>query len=76
MRSAYGNPRPYSSLALERHALEGRLKVARFIAKQYEISRDNRRFARWSATVDELLDHLAEVDARALSASISEEHDA
>jgi hypothetical protein len=76
MRSAYGNPRPYPSLTLERHELEGRIRVARFIAKQYETSGDSQRLTRWNTTIDELLDHLAEVDARALSAAISEEHGA
>ena len=67
--SAYGNPQPVADVELERFVIEGRLKVARGIA------RDDPRLAtrrRWAETVDELLDHLAEVDARAASRAMDE----
>jgi hypothetical protein len=66
----YGNPRPYASPELERSALTGRLRVARGIAARYARSGQTERFTRWSLTVDELLEHLLEVDTRAASASM------
>lgn len=68
--SAYGNPQPYANLELERDALLGRIKVARSIATTH--SRAKTR-ASWKAVLDELLDHLNEVDARAASAAMDGE---
>lgn len=65
--SAYGNPQPYPLPDLERRAIEGRIKVARTIA-----ATSDRPYtaAAWSRIVDELLDHLAEIDARAATAAM------
>lgn len=64
--SAYGNPQPYRTPELERSAILGRLRVARGIAAR---ATDETRRRQWAATVDELLDHLAEVEVRAATAA-------
>jgi hypothetical protein len=74
--SAYGNPQPYPSISLERHALEGRLKVARSISTSRRQSGDITRAERWEKIADELLDHLNALEDRAKSAAIQEEHTA
>lgn len=65
--TAYGNPQPYASPEVERHALLGRIGVARSIIANTE--REDTRI-RWARTLDVLLDHLAEVDVRAASAAM------
>ena len=63
--SAYGAGAPsYESAELQKSAIEGRLGVARGIRDRAATSGDDRRFARWSAVVDELLDRLLEVRGR------------
>jgi hypothetical protein len=68
--SAYGNPRPYMSVELERSSLEGRLEVARRIVAAFADAGDQRTVEKWRATCDELLDHLAYLDDRAASAAL------
>jgi hypothetical protein len=74
--SAYGNPQPYGSVGLERDALAGRLKVARGIARRAHEAGNQTRAASWDAVCDELLDHLPEVEARAITAMLDEERSA
>lgn len=62
--SVYGNPMPQTTVELERESLNGRIKVAHGIAARATREGDSRTATRWSATVDELLDHLLDVDAR------------
>lgn len=69
--SAYGNPPPYATPELERAALEGRIRAARRIWLQAEKAGDAVTVARWSATVDQLLDHLGNVEARAASVALA-----
>jgi hypothetical protein len=60
--SAYGTGAPsYQSTALQRAALEGRLKVAISIRDQRRAMGDAKRADRWAAICDELLDRLLEV---------------
>jgi hypothetical protein len=68
--SPYANPQPYDSPGLERHALEGRLAVAKGIRDRCVNRGDTARAASWQAIVDQLLEHLAHVDDRAVTAAI------
>jgi len=70
--TAYGNPKPYASPGLERAMIEGRITAARKISKVFEDQGQTAIAAKWSRIADELLDHLAEVDARAVSAAMDE----
>lgn len=70
--SAYGNPQPYVHAGLEQDALAGRLKVARGIARRAREAGNHARAAKWDAVCDELLDHLPEVEARAITAMLEE----
>ena len=63
--SAYGAGAPsYENVELQRHAIEGRLEVARSIAENAAKSGNHRRAARWKQIADELLDRLLEVRGR------------
>lgn len=68
--SAYGNPQPYPSASLERHMLEGRLKVAQSIASRARRDGNARSATRWGEIADELLDHLNSLEDRAQSAAM------
>ena len=70
VESVYGNPSPYANPELERHMLEGRISAARKILTAFEKDGDGETAARWRRITDELLDHLAEVDARANTAAL------
>jgi hypothetical protein len=70
--SAYGNSLPYSSPELERGNLIGRIRVARFVADVHAKSGYDRTAKRYYAIVDELLDHLSELDYRVESARLGE----
>jgi hypothetical protein len=60
--SAYGTGAPaYQSVALQRSAIQGRLKVATGIRDRAEAAGDSARARRWSVICDELLDRLLEV---------------
>ncbi|GAW50600.1 MULTISPECIES: hypothetical protein [unclassified Nocardioides] len=63
--SAYGAGAPsYESVELQRSAIKGRLKVAVGIRDQAADAGDEKRRARWSEVVDELLERLTEVQGR------------
>lgn len=64
-QSAYGAGAPsYENVDLQRHLIEGRLKVAQGIAARAANSGDQRRAVRWKHIADELLDRLLEVRGR------------
>lgn len=54
----------YGDADLQKHAIQGRLDVARGIAERAAKSGDKRRAERWKGIVDELLDRLLEVRGR------------
>lgn len=63
--SAYGAGSPvYEDAELQKHQLEGRLRVARGVATRAAASGDDRTAAKWNRTADELLDRLLEVRGR------------
>jgi hypothetical protein len=63
--SAYASGAPtYESAELQKNTLDGRIKVAIGIRDRAKASGDMRRFERWSAIVDELLDRRLEVRGR------------
>ena len=62
--SAYGTAPSYDSADLQKHAIEGRLKVAQGIADRASRSGNHQPAARWKRIVDELLDRLLEVRGR------------
>ncbi len=63
--SAYGQGAPsYQDAELQRHTIEGRLKVATGIRDRAQASGDTRAHVKWARIVDELLDRLNEVRGR------------
>lgn len=68
--SYYGNPAPAHDRSIEHRTLTIRLSVARATARRHRGEGNHAAADAWARTVDELLDHLANLDDRVTCAQL------
>jgi hypothetical protein len=67
----YGDPQPYPNAKLERAMLAGRIKAACQFRDLH--APGSTRYLSWQATIDQLLEHYANADVRAVTSLLDEE---